>query len=155
MSFFFFLISTSSIAVCQEQRMLVNCWDRCKARPLFAGLIHFFFYSTECCFERLSTRALEQEVVFRSSGSFSLRAVSLLNSPGVITAKIRLSIRRYYHQAWGCPQWIHSLPHTCTAPPHSPCGRDQASSEGQSHFYGSSYSLFWLLLVSCLWDLPI
>lgn len=138
--------------------MLVNCWDRCKARPLLAGLIlFFFFYPTECCFERLSTRALEQEVVFRSSGSFSLRAVSLVNSPGVITAKIRLSIRRYYHQAWGCPQWIHSLPHTCTAPPRSPCGR--ASTERQARvkaIFAVPHILFLVAaLVSCLWDFPI
>lgn len=124
--------------------MLVNRWDRCKARPLLAGLILFFFYPTECCFERLSTRALEQEVVFRSSVSFSLRAVSLVNSPGVITAKIRLSIRRYYSSGLGVST-VDSLPpsHLHRAAPFPVwSGKYRASSEGQSDFYGSSYSIF-------------
>lgn len=101
---------------CWEQRMLVNCWHRCKASPLLADLIHLLFYLIYCYFERLSAQALEQEAVFQSSGSFSLCVASLVNSPGVITAKIRLSIRRYYHQACG----LHSgfTPSLTPAPCH-------------------------------------
>lgn len=83
---------------------------------------------------RLCVWALEQKALFQSSSSFSLCVASLVSSPGVITAKIRLSIRSYYHKACGPRKWIHSLTHTCDAPrrPGSRCGRQVPSVKWES-----------------------
>lgn len=131
---FCFSIPSRSIAVAGSN----GCWDRCKASPLVAALMHLL--ST---FIATLSGSVHQR--WSRTPCFSLCLVSLVNSPGVITAKIRLSIKR---GLWAY-SWF-TLPHTCSALPRSPRGR--ASTEGQSGIYGSSYSLLgsftWPLLQS-------
>lgn len=53
-------------------------------------------------------QGLEMKALFQSIGSLSHCVVSLVNSPGVISAKIRLSIMSNYRQACG-PHSVFTL----------------------------------------------
>lgn len=55
-----------------------------------------------------ASQGLEMKALFQSIGSLSHCVVSLVNSPGVISAKIRLSIMSNYRQACG-PHSVFTL----------------------------------------------
>ena len=103
-------VPLANLSIEQEGNLLLKLWSQ-----LFN--LCFFLHSTGCM---SATRAGNERALFQSIGPLSHCVVSLVNLPGVISAKIRLSIMSNYRQACG-PHSVFALlltpaPHHATSP---------------------------------------